>query len=73
MPNRIYFGGDSSGIDVTWTKTRQRLDIGGWHHGCVGIEGGSMNLREFFGALGITAKDCEKAFREERQPIGEAA
>lgn len=68
----MYFGGDRSGVNVTWVKTRQRLDIGGWYNSRVGIEGGSMTLREFFAAMGITAKDCEKAFREERQPIGEA-
>ena len=55
-----------SGIDISWTKTTQRLEIGGWYDSCVGIEGTSLSLREFFMRLGITEKDCLRAFRKEK-------
>ena len=60
LPERDYEG--CSGIDVTWTPSAQRLDIGGWYDGCVGIESTSMSLRELFDALGITEKDCKRAW-----------
>jgi hypothetical protein len=65
MPRRIDITREyaSSGIDITWTPSAQRLDIGGWYHGCVGIEGDSFTLREFFDRLGISQKDCQKAFQ----------
>ncbi len=64
MPKRIYLPADAnrSGIDVTWTKSAQRLDIGGWYDSHVGLEGDSMTLRQFFDQLGITEQDCKKAF-----------
>lgn len=67
MRNRTFIfkkNADHSGIDITWTKTAQRIDISAWHDSCVGIKGGSMYLREFFDALGITEKDCRKAFKK---------
>jgi hypothetical protein len=51
-----------SGIDIRWTPSAQRLDIGGWFDTFVGIEGDSMTLREFFDRLGISEKDCRKAW-----------
>jgi hypothetical protein len=51
-----------SGLDVTWTKSAQRLDFGGWYDSWVGIPGDSLTLREFFDALGITESDCAKAW-----------
>lgn len=73
MPKTIYLPRDAgtqnwsnhSGIDITWTKTANRLDIGGWYDSFVGISGASLFLREFFDLLGITKKDCEKAFKNE--------
>lgn len=53
-----------SGVEITWTKTAQRLDIFGWYDSCVGIQGDSFQLAEFFRKLGITKKDCDKAFKE---------
>lgn len=53
----------SSGIDITWTKSAQRLDVGGWYDDCVGIESTSMSLREFFDLLGIKQSDTERAWR----------
>jgi hypothetical protein len=66
MPKRIYIPKDAkhSGVDVTWTRSAQRLDIGGWYDSFVGIQGDSMTLREFFDALGITEKDCAKAWKQ---------
>jgi len=65
MPKTYYIGDfDYSGIDVTFYKTSRDIAIGGWYDGCVGIEGERMSLRDFFGELGITLKDCERAFKE---------
>ncbi len=75
MPKRIYIPENAkwSGIDVTWTPSAGRLDIGGWYDSMVGIEGKSFSLREFFDALGITEKDCRKAFEQKRRrKVGKA-
>lgn len=65
MPRRLDIAGErsTSGISITWTPTAQRLDISGWHSSFAGIEGDSFTLREFLDRLGITEKDCAKAFR----------
>ncbi len=65
MPKRIDLTDEyaHSGINITWTPSAQRLDFGGWYDSCVGIESHSFKLREFFDALGITEKDCFKAFK----------
>lgn len=70
MPTKIYLPKEKpghfsrhDGIDITWYKTKQILSIGGWYDGMVGIEGESLTLREFFSRLGITEKDCRKAFK----------
>lgn len=72
MPKRIELTDEwsNSGIDITWTPTAQRLDIGGWYDSLVGIETHSLQLREFFDKLGITEKDCIKAFKQVR-PTGD--
>jgi len=64
MPKTIYIPEDAkhSGIDVTWTKTSAVLRIGGWYDGCVGLGGQCITLADFFKRLGITEKDCAKAF-----------
>ena len=63
MPKTIYIPEDArhSGIDITWTPSAGRLDIGGWYDTMVGIQPGSMTLAEFFAKLGITEKDVRKA------------
>ena len=61
---RADIASSNSGIGITWTKTTQRIAISGWYDGCVGIGGESLSLREFFDALGITEKDCAKAWKE---------
>ena len=65
LPRRLDIAGErsTSGISITWAPTAQRLDISGWHSSFVGIEGDSFTLREFLDRLGITEKDCAKAFR----------
>jgi hypothetical protein len=72
MPTTIYLPkrepgvlGNHSGINITWYKTKQILSIGGWYDGMVGIEGESLTLRDFFDRLGITEKDCRKAFKHD--------
>jgi hypothetical protein len=65
MPKRLDLPGECrhSGIDITWTPSAQRLDVGGWYDSFVGLETHSLTLRQFFDELGITEKDCAKAFR----------
>lgn len=66
MPKKIYLPDDAdhSGIDITYTRSAQRIDVSGWYDSCVGLEGGLMTLKEFFSRLGITEKDCKKAFAQ---------
>lgn len=66
MPKTIYIPKQArhSGIDITWTPSAQRLDIGGWFDSCVGIESQSLSLSDFFSRLGITEKDCSRAFNQ---------
>ncbi len=66
MPKTIYIPEDAkySGIDITWTPSAQRIDIGGWYDSIIGIQSGSMTLAEFFKKLGITEKDCHWAFKK---------
>ena len=66
MPKRLDLSNEwrNSGIDITWTPSAQRLVIGGWYDSCVGIESHKLTLREFFDKLGITEKDCAKAFKQ---------
>jgi hypothetical protein len=66
MPKRLDLSDEygRSGIDITWTPSAQRLSIAGWYDTCVGIDGDAMTLREFFDKLGITEKDCAKAFKQ---------
>ena len=69
MPKRIFLsqGAKHSGIDITWTPDTQRLAFGGWYDTCVGLAGGSFTLREFFDALGISARDCAKAWKPPKE------
>jgi hypothetical protein len=69
MPKTIYLTKDSEdeGINITWTPSRQQLDISGWFDSFVGIEGKSMFLIDFFTELGITEKDCIKAFAQKKK------
>lgn len=69
MPKRFFMpridtGNKSSGLDVTWTKSTQRLTFSGWYDSFIGIQGDSMTLREFFDLLDITEKDCKKAWKK---------
>lgn len=66
MPKSLYLSswGNHSGIDITWTPSAQRLDVGGWYDSFVGIGTHSLTLRQFFDGLGITEKDCAEAFKQ---------
>ena len=66
MPKTIYFPENAihSGIDITWTPSASRLDIGGWYDTYVGIESSLLTLAQFFEKLGITEKDIRKALKE---------
>lgn len=55
----------SSGICVEYIKSRRTIYIDGWYDSGVGIQGGEFDLSKFFGMLGITRKDCKKAFKED--------
>ena len=72
MPKTIYIPEDAqhSGIEITWTPSAGRLDIGGWYDTMVGIQSGSMTLAEFFAKLGITEKDVRKALAANAQISG---
>jgi len=65
MPKELFIpdNATSSGMNITWTPTAQRLDISGWYDSYVGIPGQSFSLGEFFSKLGITEKDCQRAFK----------
>ena len=56
-----------SGILIEYTRSRRALYISGWYDSFVGIQGQEKSLREFFFELGITLKDCQKAFVEEEK------
>jgi hypothetical protein len=70
MPKTLYVGNCiRNGIDITWTRSREKqLYISGWYDSCVGIEGEELSLRYFFNELGITEKDCQKAFADRKEP-----
>ena len=71
MPKKIYLpknpkGYSNSGIGVEYVKTTQWISISGWFDSMIGIEGEGMPLRELFDRLGITEKDCARAFKEKK-------
>lgn len=51
----------NSGISLDYIKSRKRIYISGWYDSCVGIQGDSLELKDFFLKLGITENDCKKA------------
>jgi hypothetical protein len=66
MPKQIILSEyPSTGIKIRWTPTSSRIDVNGWFDSLFCISGGSLTLREFFDRLGITEKDCAKAFKEQ--------
>jgi hypothetical protein len=56
-----------TGVTAELDAATNALKLGGWYDGIYGgIEVDyPVTLREFFDALGITLKDCERAFAEE--------
>lgn len=68
MPKTIFLGPEDctrEGISITWTPSAKRIDISAWYDSMVGIQGESLTLREFYDRLGITEKDCVKAWDEQ--------
>lgn len=63
MPKEIHVPkqDNHSGVYIIWTKTCNRIDIGGWYDNVCGIEGRSFTLKEFLEELGITKKDILRA------------
>jgi hypothetical protein len=57
QPKKIEIGDSSSGIQVVYVKSKKRISLFGWYDHYVGIQGGSMPIKEFCEKLNITAKD----------------
>lgn len=68
MPKKITITKDSmmrsSGVQIEYTPSTNRLWIGGFYDSCVGIEGEGFALSDFFKALEIPAKNIRKALEE---------
>jgi hypothetical protein len=72
MPKTLYISegySNSTGIRVTYTKSRRAVYISGWYDSFVGIDGKEFTLKEFFSALGVTQRDCDSAFKEPSKPL----
>lgn len=53
----------SSGVDITFTRSRGMIRVGGWYDHMVGITPVDISLKEFFERIGITKKDCDRVFK----------
>jgi len=53
-----------AGIKIEYIKSRKLLNISGWYDSIVGIQPDSITLKEFLTQLGISKKDCIKAFED---------
>lgn len=62
-PKEITSGDGSSGVSVTYIKSRGQIWVNGWYDTFGGIQGIDMPLSEFFKQLGITEADCKKAYK----------
>lgn len=51
----IYLPEDAnrSGIDITYIKSKDEIEIGGWYDSCVGIQSTRMPFKTFCEKLGI--------------------
>lgn len=61
--NPAHFGN----VVIEYRKRSGLLAISGWYlvpYGAAGIDGEVLPLKEFFERLGITQKDCEKAWKK---------
>jgi hypothetical protein len=47
---------DRSGIDITYVKSKDSIEIGGWYDSCVGIQSTRMSFKVFCERLGIDLK-----------------
>lgn len=57
-------GNASSGVKVSYTKSRRELFIAGWYDHYVGIESAQIGLTDFLDALGISDTDLRAVLRE---------
>ena len=67
MSKTLYLKSDnvrSSGIDITYVKSRNALEIGGWYGLYIGIECTTMPLPQFFRELGITPNILRKTIKQ---------
>ena len=65
MPKTLCIPRDAgrSGISVTYTKSRNVISVSGYYDSCVGIDGESFALYEFFELLEIPAKNVRSALK----------
>ena len=57
----------SSGIEVTYVKSRRVVNVTGWYDSMVGLvpdEGQNVPLGDFLRGLGVTLADCKRALAE---------
>lgn len=52
------------GVEISWHRKDGEIVISGWYDSIVGMWPESLPLGAFFGRLGITKEDCDKAFAE---------
>ncbi|MDO8670188.1 MAG: hypothetical protein Q7O66_02015 [Dehalococcoidia bacterium] len=60
---RVPSDAEHSGMEITYTKSRRVLYIGGWYDDFVGIQGEEISLADFFERLGITRKEIDKEMK----------
>lgn len=66
-PQSVTFGYNRhEGVEVSYVKGRRDLSVVAWYDSGVGIGPFQLSLAEFLTSLGVTLKDCEKAFAEEK-------
>jgi glycogen debranching enzyme len=51
------------GIDITYTKSRKTISIGGWFDSIVGIENQEFSLKDFIELSGIPKKDLAEVIK----------
>lgn len=58
---------DSQGIEIRYVKSRRMLEVSGWYDHVAGIEGGPIDLADFFDMLEISERNTLAAFRVLRE------
>ena len=57
------------GISIQFIRNTQSVHVSGWYDGFVGIEGETLDLKEFLTHIGITQKDVLKVFAEKSATV----